>query len=326
MAEYEAHKEMFNKITRMTFADQAKWFLNAFWKKGTAQEHKETIWQLSKKMEQATKKGAAGCDLDELEAHKFIEALGETLTVIELRERLRKIDVNNDNRMAMVEYLLFKYPREHGVVELCEAPQSDNSAELHAATVMVEQAQAALQTALANAESSKERKIKADSDAAAAAAAKLEAENSEAEMKKSMDELNAQEEAYKKKCAELEAIAGTPGVKGGQAAAELLKLKNENPLPLRKAQAEQAAAVKKAEKARKLATDAKNAADASAAAAAEAADMAEKSANEAEESLKKANFELSELKRKPGTAEGSIWYLERDLAEVQKFMPPKKSK
>jgi len=39
---------------------------------------------------------ADGCELDEFWSHKFLESLGETLTVIKLRETLREIDVDNN--------------------------------------------------------------------------------------------------------------------------------------------------------------------------------------------------------------------------------------
>ena len=37
-----------------------------------------------------------GCELDEFWSHKFLESVGETLTVIQLRERLKAIDVDNN--------------------------------------------------------------------------------------------------------------------------------------------------------------------------------------------------------------------------------------
>jgi chemotaxis protein histidine kinase CheA len=325
MAVPAALVDQFQKITQLNFAEQAKWFLNAFWTRG-AEPDKELIWSLAKKMTSFTKKGAAGTDLDELEAHKFIEALGETLTVIELRERLRKIDLNNDNKMAMIEYLLFRFPYlgDNTVVACIEAPQADNSAELAAAAKMVEVAEARMTEAIDGAAHAKVKQAEADKQAQEAEQARQEAEHAEQENKKAMDELNAQEKAFDDKKAELEGLAGTPGVKGGQAAAELLKLKNENPLPLRKAQAEQAASVKKAEKANAKATATANAAKESASAAHAAAEAADASAAAAEKAFADAQFELSELKRKPGCSNGSIWFMERDIEESQKFMPKKK--
>jgi len=95
----------------------------------------------------------------------------------------------------------------------------------------------------------------------------------------------------------------------------------EDPLPLRKAKvtleaslkkAERArapfeAATKRAEEARKLAEQARHRAD-------EAVENSRKKVKEAE------NF-LEEVKRKPGTPHGAIWWIERQLQEQKKFLP-----
>jgi hypothetical protein len=48
-------------------------------------------------------------DLDEFQAHLFLEKRGETKTVTDLREQLKAIDLDSNNRLAFIEYLLFKY-------------------------------------------------------------------------------------------------------------------------------------------------------------------------------------------------------------------------
>lgn len=81
-------------------ADQAKFFLNGFWQDGISSEA-ENIYQLwNKFIIQDADKKKEGCDLDEFESHKFLESLGETLTVVKLREELRQIDLDNNNRMS----------------------------------------------------------------------------------------------------------------------------------------------------------------------------------------------------------------------------------
>eukprot|EP00004_Rigifila_ramosa_P011301 TRINITY_DN23_c0_g1_i1.p1 TRINITY_DN23_c0_g1~~TRINITY_DN23_c0_g1_i1.p1 ORF type:complete len:179 (-),score=46.98 TRINITY_DN23_c0_g1_i1:339-836(-) len=115
--------EKFNKVTSLKYKDQAIFFLNAFWPEHSADAEK--VWACCLKMvELDTVKKADGSDLDEFNAHKFLEAQGETLTVIALRERLRKIDLNFDKKMALVEYLLSKFnaPLE----ELLRRPQGTN--------------------------------------------------------------------------------------------------------------------------------------------------------------------------------------------------------
>ena len=67
----------------------------------------ESIWQWVQKMASQNKKGKNGSDLDEFEAHKFIESLGEAMTAMAMRERLREIDVNSDKKMALTEYAIY---------------------------------------------------------------------------------------------------------------------------------------------------------------------------------------------------------------------------
>lgn len=47
-------------------------------------------------------------ELDELQAHMFLEARGETKTVKDMREELREIDIDNNNYVAFIEYLMFR--------------------------------------------------------------------------------------------------------------------------------------------------------------------------------------------------------------------------
>jgi len=96
---------------------------------------------LLKNLLKLTEEKKEGNDLDEFEAHKFLESLGETLTIISLREKLREIDVDNNNRMALVEYLMFKYKK--GVDQVVTAPQGDNRKEIEAAQARLENAQLA---------------------------------------------------------------------------------------------------------------------------------------------------------------------------------------
>jgi len=65
-----------------------------------------------------------GSDLDEFNAHRFLENLGETKRVVELRESLRAIDLDFNKRMALIEYLLFRYKQT--ITELLSRPQGTN--------------------------------------------------------------------------------------------------------------------------------------------------------------------------------------------------------
>lgn len=112
----------FQELTKKTHSEQAIWWLNGFWADG-AEAEQEKIWEFahyfielqtgqpilygSKKFKLEEK-----CDLDEMQAHQFLEKLGETLTVKELRARLKKLDIDSNNRLALSEYLLSKYQKD----------------------------------------------------------------------------------------------------------------------------------------------------------------------------------------------------------------------
>jgi len=107
----EKFKVKWATIANKNYADQGKFFLNGFWEELSGEA--EPVYQLWQKIiAQDADQKKEGHDLDEFEAHKFLESLGETLTVMALREKLRQIDLDNNNRMAFIEYLVFKYKKK----------------------------------------------------------------------------------------------------------------------------------------------------------------------------------------------------------------------
>jgi len=302
------------------------------------------------------------------------------LTVMELRKKLEAIDIDKNRRVALSEYLLFKYKK--GVKELINSPQGDNKQELDAANAKfnavqtqlseVQQKLAEQKEALAQQkiqeekarktlEASKAAKVKADHEAASAAKA-LEAQNAaeakvraaEAELKSAVDALHKEEWEHKNAIATQEAISNDESagqVKRNAAKNTAAQLKEKDPLPLRQAQITQGAALKKVERERKASeaatvlahaehekatASAKAAADAEVAAT-EAAAAAEKARLEAEEQTRQVEAaeaelqklfeqvveELEAIKKKGGVAHGAIWWMERDLKEMKKYMPKK---
>jgi len=115
----------FRKLTGLTYMKQATYFMNAYWEE-VAEKEAETIWGYEHQMEELdTKQKKQGSDLDEMQSHRFLETMGETLTVKKLREKLKTIDYDKNRRMALLEYLIFKYNRT--VKELLGRPQGDNT-------------------------------------------------------------------------------------------------------------------------------------------------------------------------------------------------------
>jgi len=205
------------------------------------------------------------------------------MTVIEMREKFRKIDADFNKRMSLLEYLMFRYNIEpHAMVT---APQGGDQEQINKAQAMVDSAQKAVD----------------EMNAALAAAQAAENEN-----KAALDELRAQEKAFEDKKAALERTKNDTSigiVKRNSAANQLDQMLSEDPLPLRKAKINQAAAVKKCEKATK------------------AADAAAKNA---ENKLQEALDFLQRAKQSGGVARGAIWWMERELTEKKKYLPAKR--
>jgi len=214
-------KQQFSDLTRMKYSEQAKWFLNGFWSDGIEKEA-ENVWKCTQKFIELDKdRKVDGNELDEFLAHKFLESLGETLTVIALRDKLRKIDLDCNGKMALLEYLAFRYGK--GVKDIVDAPQGENPEELKKATQKLQAVQDAL----------------------------TELKKTQAELKIAVDELNSQETAYNNEVKALETKskdASASMVARNKAAAELAQLKEKDPLPLRKAKTTQEAALRKVEK------------------------------------------------------------------------------
>jgi len=295
------------ELTVRPHSEQAQWWLNGFWDRG-AEKEAENIWKITHVfMEVETgepllygkkvKEYKEGNELDQFKAHQCLEKLGETLTATALRNRLKTIDIDANNRMCISEYLLDKY--KMSPESLVSSPQGtlDRS--------IIEGAQAKCD----------ECQVLLDR----ATDLKNECDIAEAPLKKANEELAvvvaeiaALEKAKADKFAELNTIIdnpNTPVVKKGKASQEKAQLESEDPLPLRKAKITQAAALKRVEKARAPFT-----------AATEAAEAARQAADAA---FKDAQAYLEELRAKGGTPHGTLWWMERALIERQKFMPKK---
>jgi len=304
-------KKEFLKLTRMKYTDQAKWYLNGFWK--TAEKEAENIWNFTQKFIHFDEKKKAGCELDEFWSHKFLESLGETLTVVALREKLRKIDLDANGRMALLEYLCFRF--SNSVHDAVHNPQggSDNQKEVDAAAALLE----TLNTSLTELQAQLELQQKAlDSQRTAEAAVRKAEEESRAavaSLQKEQDHYNAQIAILDTKAKDEKLGAA----KRGMAASELAQLKSKDPLPLNRAKLTAAASLKKVEAERKrmeIAT-----AECEAQTKRVEADQADMQAK-----VVKAQEALQALKMKGGSAYGALWWMDREIIEAQKYLPKSK--
>jgi len=280
----EQEKTKFSELTHRKYIDQAKWYLNGFWLDG-AQKEAEQIWSYTQKFIELDTKKKEGTELDEFWSHKFLEHFGEPMTVITLREKLRKIDMDMNGKMALLEFLAFRYGKTPK--QVIDAPQGGNEKEIIKATQLLE----AVQTSL-------EQQKKAEE----------QVKQAEAENKAALEELNSQESAYQNQIKTLEEKSSSKDastVQRSKASNELAQLKGQDPLPLKKAKITQEATVRKVEKERKKAEEATAACEAK--------------VKEAEDYLHKVMAEEG-----GDVARGALWWLDRELKEAQKYMPQKK--
>jgi len=238
MAESKNHMDEFNVVTKKPYKDQACFFLNAYWVEFQKKQGKfgtdgldavwkyydiflevdKTQWEEVKKQPWKTSGWVEGNSLDELFSHKVLEKLNKVLTVIKFREEFRKIDVNFDKRMAIVEFLLWNYDVK--VDDLMTRPQGTNYKEIEAAQKKIDEVQKSLD----------------------------ELNSALEEQKHAAAELKAQEEAHAKAIATLEAKSHDEHlgmVARNKAANELAQLKEKDPTPLRKAKITTEAAVRR---------------------------------------------------------------------------------
>lgn len=346
----------FQNLTKMTHTEQAIWYLNGFWNDG-GEENAEMIWEACHYMMelQMGRKILYGSrqkedpddvkeknDIDQFQAHRFLEHFGETKTASQLRTELKTIDLDKDNRLCLTEYLISRFGKTPK--QVINAPQGGESKGLAEAEEKMNQISAqldVLQVKLQEQEKAvAELKVQQEAaDAALASAsaadAKLQAAKDEAQAAK--DELDAQQAAYDAKCAKLQGVIDDEkksNMKKNKARNELAQLKSEDPLPLSRARITQAAALKKVKKEAKKAAKAKALAE-EAAAAAETARLAGEAAaaevaaavEETNRLMEEAAAEFERLKKiGDGVQHGKIFFMERKMKEIKKYMPKGRKK
>ncbi|KAL6063224.1 hypothetical protein QOT17_011706 [Balamuthia mandrillaris] len=330
--------EKLEDLASRTYKEQVVWFLNAFWEE-FAKEEAERLWKfkhLCDELDLAKKE--QGCALDELQAHRFLEKLQETMTVQQMRDKLRSTGaIGAKVRLVpLIHLLIFRFDVDWHF--LVNAPQGSKE-EIEKAQRMFDQVQAAFREAEARADEAaaalKEAKAReADAKAREADAKAREADAkareeelrvAKEELEAALKELQAQEEAYNNKTAELKRASEEGGlVSRNKAKNELAQHLGEDPLPLRRAKITQEAAVKKADRAAQVAAEAREEA-----AAALRPPPSEEAKAAAEEAVEEARRKLEEAeayleKAKNSLPKGAVWWLERELHEARAYLPVSK--
>jgi hypothetical protein len=101
----------FNRWAKKPFKEQAIIFLTVYWESDHMEAKAEHIWEFYHGFKALDNQPKA-CELDEFMAHKFLENLGQAMTALELRAALKEIDINQDHKMCLLEYLMFKYEKK----------------------------------------------------------------------------------------------------------------------------------------------------------------------------------------------------------------------
>jgi len=271
-------------LAGLTYTQQAVWFLNGFW--ADHESDAELMWkwvELFAKLD--LQNGFNGNGLDEMNAHRFLENFKETMTVQEMRTKMRSTGAMEQNERpkasALIHFVLFKFNVDWHV--LVNASQGSNPAELKKAQAQLELVRIAFE---------KCREAEAPFKAA------------QEEVESALREVKSQEDAYQGKIADCKKRSEEGGaVSQGKAKAELSQLLAEDPLPLRKAKITLEAAQKRAEKARAPFLEARE---------------------KAEAAFKEAEAYLDEISKKGGSPKGSIFWLNRQLHEQKKYQPTSK--
>jgi DNA polymerase III gamma/tau subunit len=191
-----AQLEKLHELCGKTYKEQAVWFLNCFWEQ-FAEKEAERVWAYVLKNEELDLENhKAGAGLDEMKAHVFLEKFDETLTVRDMRDKLRATgaigQTERPKLVPLTHYLLYKYNADWRTL-VDESRQGDNKEEMEKAEQLLAEVQAAFQESEQKASEARLALIEAQKTEAAAVSRENEAKAREAEAKASEAEAKARE-------------------------------------------------------------------------------------------------------------------------------------
>jgi len=107
-AENAEYLQRLKELQDQSIGEQVKFFLQAF-----VMEFAGSFETVLNEVDEFKSflKGSADGQLDEIQAHYFLEKRGETHTAIEFREKMRQIDLDFNKRISITEWLVFKYKK-----------------------------------------------------------------------------------------------------------------------------------------------------------------------------------------------------------------------
>eukprot|EP00008_Paramoeba_atlantica_P005256 CAMPEP_0201487400 /NCGR_PEP_ID=MMETSP0151_2-20130828/12828_1 /ASSEMBLY_ACC=CAM_ASM_000257 /TAXON_ID=200890 /ORGANISM="Paramoeba atlantica, Strain 621/1 / CCAP 1560/9" /LENGTH=421 /DNA_ID=CAMNT_0047872417 /DNA_START=27 /DNA_END=1292 /DNA_ORIENTATION=+ len=207
-----------HNLCKKTHKEQAVWFLNAFWE-DFAEAEAEKFWDFVQMCHKIDNAKEAGIELDEMEAHRFLEKADEAHTVLEMRSRLRKTGaIGASERPKVVplsHYLLFKYDNKSAKLfqELVNRSQGDNRKAIEEAQSKLDAVSVAFDEASRTAAAASAALKEAQSQEAAAKQREGEAIKAEADAKKSEAEAHQSSENAAKREASAKASAAELAVR-----------------------------------------------------------------------------------------------------------------
>ena len=338
-------------IRQSNFKDQAIWFLNVS-SYGHNNDSCEQVWKLHKKSVELEGRGEVCSDLSEFNAHRLLEFSKKAKTVKELRSFLEKVNHKHGQnvRVSLVELLIFIFDED--IESLSKIRSKCDGESLAEATAGLEILKTTLEYAISETNKAKERAKEArcaEEDAAEEEKKFMEAANAakfaesllkaaESEAQSHLDKLTREESKELHVREELENIIKDDSlgiVKRNKAKAELAILNAGDKTSVRKAKLEQENSIHNLQKAKAKAEKSVNHAQSMATAAERAKIFAHKSADEAlqasklseeaipiaKQALKNAHVILDKMKHRRKSGPGSLFYVNRELSELEKFMP-----
>lgn len=100
--------EAFKGYSKLSYPEQAKVFLRAFFMDDNVDV--EEVWGLMKSF--AAYGDASHTELEENQAHKFLQDQGNAISAIQLRNALRRYDVDRNNKVSFVEYCMLHFDKD----------------------------------------------------------------------------------------------------------------------------------------------------------------------------------------------------------------------
>ena len=136
-------------LSQKKYVDQAQWFLNAYWEgaqneKGNLcfaenPEERERVWEYFQSCHKYDKKLAEdGNELDEYEAHMFLEKNMGALTVKKLREVLAEMDVDFNQKVSLTEFLIYHYKIDYNYLVTAVVNDEESERMINEAKALVE--------------------------------------------------------------------------------------------------------------------------------------------------------------------------------------------